>query len=597
MAETWLEYNGIKLRNVLTKRFDQTAEYDPSGTDLVCFKFSLTVVGYMHASAGRAFGTILPAPQTSGANAYSAVRSLLMEPRGELTYTLGANAQGVGTTVLRSVPYTGNNARLTTFGDVKNGPQPRNVSITHIVGSDTLEIEYTIDTWLVECRDGTTAAPANDIPNNNTGVLSNRWSCSDSIDQNMRTTRTISGLLRTANGHVNPNALRNYVVPRLQLGFRRDSMNFRVTPDALSLEYNIVDKEVTHSPPPPATSWSYTAREESGDAKMCFASIDLTLAGPRDVDKGELVRVGVAIVKSRLYGGSFANGSAKLENLVITDSYGDNINTINIQARVMRTTKDGETVLAARTKFIGKPISAADLAGVSPAYNADRSRGNYPADVLETAGPLPLVAAWHAYLQTPCNSTHRIDNAYSSQNDGPIASSRVDYQLTGSVTTAVGDPTNYTSSDHDESIYTHYELESKYQTSENNVALPIAGQRYAATATTSTLSVIGLAMETATRVIRIVAQRVGKQPKLPNPAKTYAFGQGTAHLLRRVVTPKVPDRTADGKELHTVLAEFTYALTVPPPPNQVLPVGVNPWEDSAFTTHLTDTALLSGANP
>jgi len=592
-AETWLTYNGISLRNVLTKRFEQQSEYDASDTDLACFKFTISVTGYMHAQSAN-FGTEGPAAQTSGADYLSAVRSKLMSPRGDLKFIVGADGTGANGDVLLEV--NGPALRMMHRQDVKNGPKPRTCNITRAVNSSVLEIEYTIEAWVVECRDGTDASPATDVPGRQNVVLSNRWSCVDSIDQNMRTVRTISGLLRTGSSNINPNSLRHMVVPRLQMGFRRDSMTFKVTPDALNLEYTIVDREVACSPPPPATSWNYSANETTADNKISISSIDITLAGPRDVDKGHLVRIAVAIIKARLYDGNFANDNAILHNLSITDSYGDDINSVNVQAQVQRTAA-GKQLLGLRTKNIGKPISAADLAGASPNYSRSRSRGNYPGDPVEIEGPIPLTSAWNAFLQSHCNDDHYINNAVKSGSQGMGLSNRVDYQLAASITTDVTNPTDRTSSAHKYQPYTHYELESKYQNSVNNVALPVAGQRYAAGPATPSLSVVGLALPNTTRTIRISAQRYAQQPKLPKPAEEYTFGTGKAVLLRNVVTPKVPDVSADGKELHTVLAEFTYALTVPPPVNSTLPIGVNPWEDPAFATHITDPILLSGANP
>lgn len=591
-AETWLTYNGITLRNVLTKRFEQVAEYDASGTDLVCFRFSITVVGYLHAQNTN-FGSIGPnSGAVSGGGYHSAYRSLLMEPRGDLRYTIGADIAGAGHDVL----IVGPPGRVVGQHDAKNGPKPVSCNITQIVGSNVLEVEYSIDTWIVECRDGTAVAPADDAPNNTAGVLSNRWSCVDTIDQNMRTKRTLSGVLRVASSRVNPNDFRNWVVPRLQMGFRRDSMNFKVTPDGLHLEYTISDVEVTHSPPPPATSWSYTVTEESSQARTGQASLNLTLHCPRDVDKSKLVLIAVAIIKSRLYGGDFTKEHVLLKSLAIADNYGDNVNSITVNARVERV-MEARGLIGASTANIGKPISVADLLAASPNYDRNRSRGNYPADSTEIEGPLPLTSAWHAYLQTPCNDDHAIADADNAATAGSASGPRVDYTLSGTITTSVGDPTRYTSSDHDDAIYTHYELESQYQNDEHNVMLPVAGQRYAQTPSTVTGRVVGLALNTTTRTIRILAQRVGKQPKLPAPKKGYTFGPGKAILMRHVVTPKVPDRTADGKQLHTVLAEYTYGITVPPAATDALPIGVNPWEDPAFNTHKTDTALLSGAEP
>jgi hypothetical protein len=602
-AETWLTYNGITLRNVLTRRFEQTPVYDRSDTDLVYHKVTIAVTGYMHGQSGT--GPLVEThptndgggnPWASGADQYAGVRARLLSPRGHLEMDIGANTLGnAGVVFLEVGPHSpGVTPKDPTRIDVRNGPKPRKATISQFIGSSVLKVDFEIEVCIVECNE------AGEVPNNHTGVLSNRWSLVDSIDRNRHTTRTVTGILKTHNGLVNPNTFRRFVVPSLQEGFTRESVTYRVTEDSLDLEYTIVDKEISYSAPPPATSWSYRVSEEAADGKTAFSSIDLQLNGDRDVDKTELIRVGIAIIQARLYGGTLTSKNAIAEAFQIIDEYGDGVNRVTLHAKVRRVLgKTTNMILGAMVDNSGQPITQADISASIPlyAYNRNTSRSGNPGDDVELSGPIPLTTAWHAYLQSPCNATHKIADASLGIDSGNRDSTNTRYTLNATVVSALGAPAAYTSSEHEQAAYTHYQVESKYQSSQQRVALPVAGLWSSLTTSTKTLVPITLALGGTHRVIRITAQRIGDSPILPAPADSYTVGLGTAVLMKNAVTVDTPTRTADGKQLHTARAEYVYALTVPPQSTDSLPIGFNPWEDAAFATHTTDAGMLGGPNP
>ncbi|MEK9811220.1 MAG: hypothetical protein VW362_12280, partial [Candidatus Nanopelagicales bacterium] len=122
-GETQLEYNGILLRNVLTKTFRQEAVYDDSGTDLLYFRYVIGVRGYhssesTHGEEQRVGikwdpdavtdGTTpesyqnptINGPGSAGVD-YTKVRQKLLHPRGYFRFRTGCNAAGTtGTTLL-----------------------------------------------------------------------------------------------------------------------------------------------------------------------------------------------------------------------------------------------------------------------------------------------------------------------------------------------------------------------------------------------------------------------------------------------------------------------------------------------------------------
>ena len=603
MAETFLTYNGVVLRNVLTRSFNQEASYDPSGTDLLYYRFTIAVTGYCTVGyASTVGGTtyprvgISPDGYSTAAAQHVAIRSLLGKPRQSFELRMGADDDGTGGYVILAADPMGRGSILDQ-SDLNNGPKPKNIKINHVVAGQTLEIEFEIEICVLECGGQVTGL------GNTSGVLSNRWSVADTIDQNFFTTRTFTGRLRTATALSNPMGLRSWVVPRLELGFKRQTMTYRVTEDGLNLEYTIIDKEVAFSPPRPATEWSYRYTESAGDGKTILSSIDLMLGTSRAVDKKVLFRIAYSIIQSRLFERKIDESNGILLSLEMTDEYSEGTNRIYASAKVQRhkAFARDELRIGVAVANLGRPIDTFDiLAADTVLYDSDRSYGSNPGEPIYVRGPISTVAAWSAYLQDPCDNDHRMvaseaavasDVATLSDDEGSDA--EIDAKI---VSELPGDPIGYTSAEHEAAIYTHFTLQNRYLANSHRVQLPRAIQRplYASGLPTST--VVGVGGETWKRRINVEAERIGVAPKFPVAADCYDFDAGQAVLLNHSVIVDTPDRTPDGKLIHRAKAEYTYAITAPPV-SQSLPIGTNPWEDPAFAAWVTDANMLTGAAP
>jgi hypothetical protein len=609
VSETTLTYNGVTLRNCLTRTFRQEAVYDRSDTDLLYYRYTIGVTGYLSSADVLDFtapttrvgvrtsglNPSLPPPAGSAINAptqHLIIRAKLMEPRQAFEFKSGT------TMMLEANPVASKTSLSYSNVDVKNGPHPRSLAVTQIVSSNVMRLEFEIEVCLVECNESGTA------PNQTTGILNNRWSMVDVVDQDYYTTRTINGRMETADGTVNVNSLRFWVVPRLQPGFRRQSMQFTVNEDARILDYTIVDREVAFACPAPATSWDVRHVEKTSNSRMVQSSLDVTLKGPRDADKQAMIRIGVALIEakisklSQLVNNGGNQAQAVIHEFTIVDSFGDSGNSIQVSCLAERA-METNALLGALTNSIGRPITAADLAAVVPGYNSNFSVGARPGDPIYVSGPIPVTSAWHAYLQTPCDgSTHGIESAENAlKEQSPFA--RIDYALSGAVVSALPtQPVNYVGQDHRDAVYTHWQAESVYQQDAHRIALPIAGQAFALSDDSPTLVVGAVALPGWRRIVRIVGQRVGREPSIPRPVPSYQFGNGRAILLRNVATPVSPERTPGGQEVFTVRAEFEYALTTRPKDTDQLPVAFNPWEDASVATHKTNPQnFFSNANP
>jgi hypothetical protein len=216
-------------------------------------------------------------------------------------------------------------------------------------------------------------------------------------------------------------------------------------------------------------------------------------------------------------------------------------------------------------------------------YDRNRSRDGKIGDRPATAGPITLTGAFVTYLQSACSNQHDIGQNQDTSlvtrearvNDGPAISGTIVPSLPDRVP-------DYVDPSHAAAVYIEYRMESKYSTSMHKVALPVAddpGARYRNSADQpDSLKIVKLSPATTLRTLRIRASRIGQEPELPEPVETYRDGDNIAHLMGWTPLPAVPTRTADGKQVFTVDAEYHYALTRAVTAKQALRVGVAPWD-------------------
>lgn len=617
-GETQVEYNGILLRNVLTKTFRQEAVYDESNTDLLYFRYTIAVRGYHSskdtvtnsmrtgiAKSDSEYSTSVPtssrnylSPGGTAGQDYATVRQRLLHPRHYFRFRTGCSANGLtGTTLLECDPIPIRSSTATGV-DVQNGPKPKRAEIVQIVGDEVLAIEFEIEICMVQCDEN------GEVPGNSSGILSNRWSLVDTLDKNFYTTRTVSGRMVTINGNLSPHALRKWVVPRLQPGFRRESMSFTAAKDGLTLDYTIVDKEVAFAAPDPATDWSTQYSVNSSDGMLANASLNVYLAGPSDVDKVKLTRIAIACMEAKVFSLSQRRaakrdtGSAFIRELELVDEQNGDQNSIRLQATVQHNL-EVDALLGLIDQQFGVPIDPEDLraATASGTYDPKLSFGAKLKDPVHTHGPIPVTAAWHCYLQQPCDDIHEIPTAEIT--DGEHGDdTRQEYTLTATIEDELpGWDRDHTSDAHKIGVYTHWKMQSTYHKNERRKAFGIAGRAstYAPGSDEPTMSVVAVGLPTWKRRVQIEAERLGgEEPVFPEPKRSLTFGRGTAELLDFSVRPATPRRTADGTKVHAVVGEYEYALTVPPGKFDTLPIGINPWENEAFNKHRTDYGLLTG---
>lgn len=422
-GQTIIKYNGITLWGVQTQMFEQSPKFDESDTNYMYESYRVRVVAHVHGDETVTTVNTFPHVGSGGGSASLQmiyIRSSLNHPRGTFEMLMGCDTSGnLGVPILQcGASYLIDNKQ---FSDRNNGPKPRVISIQHVTGDNLFRVEW-------ECELAI-AGPNADATQSNRLVLSNRWTCSDTVDQNFYTTRQFRGVLRLRDSDINPHSFRAYCIPPLMPGMQRQAMTFEASVDGLSLHYTIVDRESAFAAPWPATHWDIRHTEETGDNGVSqIAACDVTIGGDRDANKKDLFRIAAVVIESRLapFGKGFENVKMKqkLLHFSVVDHVTNNAtNVVSMSMRVQKFVPLGERPrgeeqiggglirrrVAQATSNIGTPISGKTFQKLvqqferfaENPYDNNLSRNARRGDqFLEKRGPVAICAAFAAHMQT-----------------------------------------------------------------------------------------------------------------------------------------------------------------------------------------------------
>lgn len=565
---TDLTYNGVTLKNVLTRSFEQEPVYDESGTDILYQKFTVSVEAIANADllleANPTLGTMgVGVGGGAAGQVIQSARIRLAETRGAFVYQMEGNDILTSSALL----------------DANNGPKPRQVKIAQ-VSPNTLRIMFTIEVCKVDCTE------------NPSPVINNRWSCTDDIDDNYRTVRTWRGRLRLSNAVYNPQFFRKVVLPVLPKGWRRTRMHFNAPPNTLELEYWIQDTEMLgEHAPRPAVKMSCVHTESMEMAGMNnIGSITVRLDGSRTSDKRQMLERAMQIAIAKLAIDQLSNTQGILKNLDIVDYFGESTNSVEVRARMTRIPGNGGVASglgAILALTFGKPLKLLNI----PSYDPDR--GVIPS-AYGTAGDTPagLAGLFACYLQSPCNDIHGMPQQPATGNADPLTTSDSEpSQATYTESSPVlGLDTPESGQDHILAAYQYCRMESILDVSNGRVALPIA--RAEDDEDDSTQAVVRLTKAHAKRTIRYSAERLGLQPQMWNPVD-FTDANGIKHSLLDF-TPTFQPAQLDnlGRPVFALDVEYVYALSKVPGPSQPFSVGSLPWDGRTAAENVYPAAVL-----
>jgi hypothetical protein len=700
---TTLEYNGIQLRDCQTLKFEEIPVNDSSGMNLSHLKVTIRVLGYFHAQNTPAVWGTFPQvtstpsaslPVQSSSVVYQYLHSYLLERRKRLRYMFtkqtgadpgmgfgGAPAFAADTVYDVSpapvdlLAYGGANEEMETIYDVAGGPEPLGLSVSEITGNNIWRVEFEI-TFSVRPRCNVVAG--NNValdPDGNLsdlvglevketdydhsvhralGVLSNRWSSVDSVDENLYLTRTIVGQVELSNPSWNPHDYRYLTLPPLHPGMRRERMNFTASNDNLKLMYEIVDQEITASAPGNATSFSldHTESTDLWAPSVAFFSTRCVVKGSRDSSRSTLIRTAIEVIDSKtLLTALNVNGNfvVKITGFEISDHQGTDQNnnvSVMISGQRLLEVADNPVVAGKQAMSVLGYISARSVvaSGITGTllqhYNNQRSKGNRDIFLAGSKigeeepspeGPIPALSALAAALQERCTENlgmgpAMVANLEDDAQDGRAArvdalvndisgGNADDYATTSlwasGILVQIADNPTYNadlrwSSDHRTAIYSHYEVTSRYETDSLLFGMPAADTTSSFADTNPSYPntvMVALGLPQTRRIVRITAQRFGAMPKLPSAPKVIEEktpGTNTVEAVavleskRPIYMNPIPASDGSGMRIYSAGMEFTYVYTVEPPTHRL---GIPEWSADAGLTDDTTTPNVSGLAP
>ena len=594
-------YNGVMMHNVITRAWEQDIEYDESGTDNILSRFRLEFEGVIHIQTVLADSFSYTAPAAlvpyalpgSGAapNAsaiYQQVRTLLHEPRGLLLITFN------GTVALRCL-WVANGAD--PDADVENGPKPRLLSLEHIAHDQLFRVKFAVECAKTEC--GT--APQ--------GVLNNRWGVIETMDANFKTTRTIRGKIRISQSMAdNLHSFKPMIVPTLEAGFRRETIDFAALPNGLEADYTVVDKQVTTAAPWPATTLRASFEESNETNTAFYSQIHVRLEGPANADKRIMMARAVQIAEARLgdFGalGNATNQNVLIENIALAEDIGED-NAIEFRCRLRRTPdpSGSATIGNLPAGQFGMRLKLTSIpTPYDPAQSPVPSVWGYSAQDTPSSGrdPAAVLYALRCYLQSPCSIYHAMQQPGNPAPSSPKPQSGAASQTTVSATQVsqlpAWQPPSLVSVDAKNTLFFFARGQTSYKKTAGRAALPIAGD--VGQLTQPSVAFVSLGRPVVFREITVDGERLGSAPKMPPPLDSYAESGGNmAKLLDHHVELFPPTLSVDGaKKIFRARGYYRYALSRAPQLGESLIAGSLPF--TAFGTTLSSADLYdAGLGP
>ncbi|MGH7745196.1 MAG: hypothetical protein ACREQ5_10415, partial [Candidatus Dormibacteria bacterium] len=463
-------------------------------------------------------------------------------------------------------------------------------------------------------------------------VLNNRWSMTDEIDADWYTTRRVEGILVIAGtgnaddpNRLNVNMYRDWVVPKLQNGFKRESMRFQSSVDGLKLMYEIVDREVFASCPIPGTTWEGTYELSTGDGVQTFASINLRVQGPKNVDRAALINLILAIANQKL-------PNDKLVGLLRSAAIIEYMhqNAFEFRATMLMPMSDykgSNSLFAFSNTTLGVPLdvqtrvigfdagnvpfvlNVGPLPGAPPpgAPPGAPPSGNYDSGVSPVPPPYGTVlqiafGLFSPPLQSPCQLAQKTSELQptnqSSPNQPPPqppssptpgATTPSDPAVTFTIGAVPDDLIAESQYNIEQVNYSQYLIDAHYDNPTMVAMLPIAASPVSGSTPVVSAVFVQLAPPQCRRRVRITAERFNNWPLMPDldvyrgPTPFIDSNGIMIVLLDEQLIPKAPQQAPSGADkIYSIEGEYLFGYSRKPDPanGDVLFTGSQPFLSS-----------------
>lgn len=552
MAGHEVQYGGVRLIGILTSTVESIPVRDDSGTDQwyveTTVEVSTVVNVAVFAAANQTIGALGHRVQGDSAAATCRnLQSLLGEDRKPFAYIQD------GVTIFES----------DNLSDANNGPK-----VVHIrckpAGKNSISISFAVKIAKVGCSE------------NPPPVIGNRWSVSDTIDDQHRTVRTWRGKLRVCNAVHDPHAWRELAVPRLSDGFRRVRLHFHGELNALELSYEIVDQQMLgDAAPHPALRMSGTHTETlSQSGAFSIGEVYVRLDGGPGTDRQVLVEQCMRVINSRIQADRFAVNAKNWiwKELIITDYFGEDVCAVDARARVQRSlteedAKGGFASLRLGNMVLGSLATPLDLGG-------DYSRFR---TIPPNLYPCTTAGLFSAALSCPCCDHQMPQVGATIDGSGEVTRSEdeatsVTYDPSGAQF-EISSP-GY-SNEQTEAMYSYANVEWIVDIDEGYVQLPYGDQL---PRTQNTVAMIRLHAPTAKVTAKAAFERVGEWPVIPQKRR-FTDAAGIIYTpLKYKVNRRPPEFQGDGSVMHVVDLDAVFAMSRAPNEGEFLAPSL-PWDN------------------
>jgi len=513
--------------------------------------------------------------------------------------------------------------------DANNGPKPISVKIQRIDGGRAARVQFTIEICRPLYKYSSASVDTRPVTDagKTKGVISNRWSIKESIDEHWKTNIAIEGTLRVADRRYKPDAMRLMTSTQLIPWAKLKGREFTTTTDGLTLHYRYSMEEVGQAAPPYIADWEATYTEKADYSARCFSSFNGRVVGHAappagwtlDQYKILMFEILMRIMANRINISS--NPANDLPGAPKTKTIRDftlveSVNKPEVSVTAMiESSSDGEEgggglfdgIRLRVNNNLGKEI---DYGNTFPDYDA-KWWPIPPAYCWDVKGyneeKSEFGSAWDQYYQVPLSEWHgkprglainhkqlgdrendaEPDKIYlvDVESEPPSLGHVVSAGVPGNFYWAGVQLTGGTS-------YIQVESECESARNEGTMVFPLSKPRPVSAyysgggggggpVPNETVSVIPIHAGVQTRTLRICCQRIGAWPKIPAPLPVIAANGVVETLMKQSVIPESPKPDKDGKTLsYVVHCEYKYAanrvgeyVRAPSDPRLSLPTG------------------------
>lgn len=593
-----VEYNNIRLENVITRGFRQEVVYDPSGTDHFFVRYTLEFEGLITGFRRGQYAAceMMGVPVIAHA-LWKDIRHALMDPRHVLEVK-GAFKDGDQVnwlTLFRCVPERIN--PQDPDRDLGHGPKPIHLETLGSIGGRALKVR-----WQVQCekldflKDLSYSERIHfekEFADLQT-VLDNRWSVEEELDSNFYLTRTIRGSLRLSRPVARIGFDYRWItVPALEAGFKRQRFRYTVKEDGLTCEYEVVDRQVHTAAPWPATEMRVTNSKSTELGMNYRGHCQVDLIGPPHVPRKALVVRAVQIMDAltKFLSRNLMNDKF-LNWLPIRIQLTEHMGEVNqVTGSIEYQFSPGSNLTEAEQQFVNNykelgndlDLSAQPwpIPGLGappfPQYDPNLSWMPAPYGYNTWGGERDpaVVAIFQCYLQRPYHPWHAT-GWWPAPQGAPEEITRPAVEEVSVERVEPGDlivpeEERKFSSSHQTAMYTYCRMVSTYKISRRRIVF----DRLSADDEAAQTVVVQLGHSTARRVIVIDAERHGQHPELPAPVDYTDDNGVTGYLLDYSIDllPPAVSPAGDGW-IYRARARYVYALDrAPPEKSAVWPVG------------------------